>query len=105
MNAEKNKLISYSKEEVDTQKNDEIKEESSYQVATIWGFPGGASGKESACNAGDNAGDASSISGPERAPGGGNGTPLQYSCRESPMERGGWEVTVHRLSKSQKRLK
>ena len=36
-------------------------------------------GKDSACNASD-AGDASSIPGSERTPGGGNGNPLQYSC-------------------------
>ena len=36
-------------------------------------------GKDSACNVGD-AGDAGSISGLERPPGGGNGSPLQYSC-------------------------
>ena len=38
-----------------------------------------------------NAGDASSIPGSGRSPGEGNGTPLQYSCLENPMdeERGG----------------
>ena len=34
------------------------------------------SGKESTCNAGD----AGSISGSERSPGGGNSNPLQYFC-------------------------
>ena len=24
-----------------------------------------------------------------------NGTPLQYSCLESPMDRGAWRATVH----------
>ena len=24
-----------------------------------------------------------------------NGTPLQYSCLENPMDRGGWKATVH----------
>ena len=53
-----------------------------------WG-PGGASGKEPACNGGD-ARDGSSIPGSGRSPGGGHGTPLQYSCLENPMtdERG-----------------
>ena len=25
----------------------------------------------------------------------GNGTPLQYSCLENPMDRGAWRATVH----------
>ena len=40
------------------------------------GFLGGASGKESACNAGDT-GDEGSIPGSEISPGGGQGNPLQ----------------------------
>ena len=36
-----------------------------------------------------------------RSPGGGNGTPLQYSCWESPMVRGTWWAMVHRISKGQ----
>ena len=35
-----------------------------------------------------NAGDQGSIPGPGRSPGEGNGTPLQYSCLENPMEGG-----------------
>ena len=35
-----------------------------------------------------------------RSPGGGNGNPLQYSCLESPMDRGDWQATVHRVAKS-----
>ena len=38
-------------------------------------------------------------------PGKGNGTPLQYSCLENPMERGAWGATVHRVTKSRTRLK
>ena len=34
-------------------------------------------------------------------PGGGNGSPLQYSCLENFMGRGAWQVTVHRVAKSQ----
>ena len=30
----------------------------------------------------------------------GNGTPLQYSCLENPMDRGAWWATVHEVSKS-----
>ena len=40
-----------------------------------------------------------------RSPGGGHGNPLQYSCPENPMDRGVWQVTVNRFTKSQIRLK
>ena len=36
-----------------------------------------------------------------RSPGGGNGTPLQYSCLGNLMDRGAWLATVLRVSKSQ----
>ena len=36
------------------------------------------------------AGDTSSIPGSGRSPGEGNGNTLQYSCLESPMDRGIW---------------
>ena len=51
-------------------------------------------------SAGD-AGDVSSIPGSERSPGGGHGNPLQYSCLQSPVDRGAWQATVHRVAKSQ----
>ena len=41
------------------------------------------------------------ISGSGRLPGEEHGNPLQYSCLENPMERGGWWATVRRLAKSQ----
>ena len=34
----------------------------------------------------------------------GNGTPLQYSCLEHPMDEGAWSAIVHGVSKSQTRL-
>ena len=34
----------------------------------------------------------------------GNGTPLQYSCLENPMDGGAWWVAVHGIAKSQTRL-
>ena len=34
----------------------------------------------------------------------GNGTPLQYSCLENPMDRGTWWAVVHGVKKSQTRL-
>ena len=45
------------------------------------------------------------ISGSGRSPGGGHGSPLQYSCLDSPMDRGAWWATVHSVAKSQTRLK
>ena len=35
-----------------------------------------------------------------RSPGEGHGNPLQYSCLENPMDRGAWQATVHRVTKS-----
>ena len=32
--------------------------------------------------------------------GGRNGTPLQYSYLENPMDRGAWQATVHGVTKS-----
>ena len=54
-------------------------------------FPGSSDGKESACNAGD----PGLIPGEERSPGEGNGSPLQYSCLENPMDREAWWATDH----------
>ena len=34
----------------------------------------------------------------------GNGTPLQYSCLENPMDEGAWWAAVHGVTKSQTRL-
>ena len=30
----------------------------------------------------------------------GNGTPLQYSCLENPMDEGAWQAVVHGVAKS-----
>ena len=43
--------------------------------------------------------DAGLIPGSGRSPGGAHGYPLQYSCLESPMERGAWWATVHGLQR------
>ena len=51
-----------------------------------------------------NAEDTGSIPGLGRSPGEGNGTPLQYSCRENSTDRGAWQATVHGVSKSQTQL-
>ena len=34
----------------------------------------------------------------------GNGTPLQYSCLENPMDGGAWGAAVHGVAKSRTRL-
>ena len=70
------------------------------------GFPDGSDGKESTCNSGD----LSSIPGLGRSLGGGNGSPLQYSCLENSMDRGlefsvSWWATVHAVAKSQTQLR
>ena len=36
---------------------------------------------------------------------GSTGSPLQYSCLENPMDRGGWQATVHGVSKSRTLLR
>ena len=63
------------------------------------GFPGGSVVKDLPANAGIT-GDAGSIPGSGRSPGGVNGNPLQYSCHD-PMDRGAWWATVHGVAKSQ----
>jgi len=65
------------------------------------GFPGGSDGKESACNARD----PGLILGSGRSLGEGNGYPLQYSCLENSMDGRAWWATVHRVTKSQTRLR
>ena len=45
------------------------------------GFLGGSVVKKSACS------------------GEGNGNPLQYCCRENPMDKGAWQATVHAVTK------
>ena len=65
------------------------------------GFPGSLGGKESACNAGD----LGSIPGLGKFPEEGDGYPLKYSGLENSMDRGAWRATVHRVAKSQTRLR
>ena len=50
-------------------------------------------------NAGDT-GDTGSIPRSGRSPGGGNGSPLQYSYLENPMNRGAWWATARGMAKS-----
>ena len=63
----------------------------------IWSpvLPSWLSGKESSCQAGD----LSSIPGLGISPGEGNGSPLQYSCLENPMDKGPWWAAVHGVAR------
>ena len=45
------------------------------------------------------------LPGLERSSREGNGNPYQYPCLENPMDRGVWWAVVHRVAKSQTRLK
>ena len=40
----------------------------------------------------------------KKIPGEENGNPLQSSCLENSMDRGGWQAAVHGVAKSQTRL-
>ena len=55
-----------------------------FLLPSHWGFGDGSAVKNSPANAGD----AGSIPELGRSPGEGNGSPLQYSCLENPMDRG-----------------
>ena len=61
----------------------------------LLGFPGGSTGKESACSAGD----LGSVPGLGRSPGEGKGYPLQYSGLENSRD-----YIVHGVTKSRTRL-
>ena len=65
------------------------------------GIPRWLGSKTSACDSGGS----SSIPGWGRSPGGGPGNPLQCSCLENAMDKGGWQAIVHRVVKSQTQLK
>ena len=69
--------------------------------ASHLGFPGGSDGKASVCNAGN----MGSIPGFGRSSGEGNGTPLQYSWLENPMDGGAWWAAVHGVARSRTRLR
>ena len=75
--------------------------QSLFSAKELQGFPSSSVGKEPACNAED----PGSIPGSGRSPEEGIGNPFQYSCLENFMDRGAWWATVHRVAKSQTRLK
>ena len=63
-------------------------------------LPGGSDSEESACNAGD----LGLIPESGRSPGEENGSPLQDSRLENPMDREAWWATAHGVTKSWARL-
>ena len=67
------------------------------EIRLRWASLGCSDGKESACNAGDQA----SVPWSGRCLKEGNGYSLHYSCLENSADRGAWQATVERLTKSQ----
>ena len=49
--------------------------------------------------------DTGSIPRLRRSSGEGHSNPPQHSCLENPMDRGGWQATVHRVAQSWTQLK
>jgi len=68
-----------------SQSRTRLKRLSSSSSRARLGLPLWLNGKESVCNAGD-VGDSGLIPGSGRSPGEGNGSPLQYSCLENPVD-------------------
>ena len=58
------------------------------------GFPSGTLVKNPPANAGDTG----LIPGLGRSPGEGNGYPLQHTCLENFMDRGGWWATAYAVT-------
>ena len=63
------------------------------------GFPGGARGKEPACQCREKR-DVGSIPGLGRSPGKEHGNPFQQPCLDNPKDRGVWQAMVHRVAES-----
>ena len=68
-----------------------------YKLKYTYTYPGGSVVKNPSANAGD----VGSFPGLGRSPGEENGSPLQYSCLETSMDRGAWQAAVHGVTKSQ----
>ena len=77
--------------------------ETYFTVSTHDGFPGDKVAENLLARAGD-ARDTGSVPGWGRAPGGGNGNALQYSCLENPTDGGAWRATAMGSQKSQTQL-
>ena len=79
-------------------------QEINYQQGNMWASQVAQVVKNLPANAGDIR-DAGSIPELGRCPRRGHGNPFQCSCLENPMDRGAWQAIVHRVAKSQTRLK
>ena len=84
MELKSNKIIWKRSVFIPIPKKGNAKESSNYCTITL--ISGGSEVKVSAWNVGD----LGSIPGLGRSPGEGNGTPLQYSCLENPVEGAAW---------------
>ena len=62
-------------------------------------FPGGEVVKNQPANAGDTR-DPGLIPESGIFSAEGHGNPLQYSCLENPMDKGAWQATVYRVTRS-----
>ena len=71
------------------------------KIKAVQGFLDGSEGKKFACNARD----LGLIPGLGRSPGEGNGNTFHYSCLGNPLDREPGGATVHRVAKSQTRLR
>ena len=71
-----------------------------YLCMCLYGLPGNSVSKDSACNAGD----MGLIPELVRSPGEGSGNPLQDPFLGNSIDRGAWQATVHRVTKSQTQL-
>ena len=58
------------------------------------GFPSGSVVQNPPASAGD----VGFIPGSGKSPGEGNGNSVQYSCLGNPMDRRGWQATVHAVT-------
>ena len=67
-------------------------------MSIIPGFPGDSVVKNPRATAGDVRHRLESWL--RKIPREGNGSPLQYSCLENPMDRGAWQATVYAITKS-----
>ena len=72
-----------------------------YLLAITSGLPRCLSDKESACQCRRHD---PWIPGSGRSPAGGKGNSLSCSCLENRMDRGAWQTTVHRLTKTRPQL-
>ena len=76
----------------------------SHHVLSILGFTGALVVNNLAANAG-NVRDMGLLPGSGRFPEGGHDNTLQFSCWRIPMDRGAWQISVHRVAQSWTQLK